>query len=150
MVIGSVESLVGTNAMKSRQSLKPIRFEDELLPDWAQLLDLAASLCSMPDPTRQWFSLFTRGNGVDEARIIAEHCQLLRSGLRAQRDSVLAALASGSGDSAPATIHAAWLYALDTILEKASGAETCAWHVPGSDGAPNEDEGGGDITLRRV
>ena len=58
--------------MKSRQSLKAIRFEDELLPDWAQLLDLAASLSSVPESTRQWFSLFTRRTGVDDARTIIE------------------------------------------------------------------------------
>jgi hypothetical protein len=141
---------VGTNIMRSRQSLKPIRFEGELLPDWAQLLDLAASLSSVPEPTRQWFSLFTRRTGVDDARTIVEHCQVLRSGLQGGRESVLAALAPGSGDSAPATIHTAWLYALDIILEKASGAETCAWHVEGTDDAPSEDDGGSDITLRRV
>ncbi len=129
---------------------KTIRFEDELLPDWAQLLDLAASLSSVPESTRQWFSLFTHRTGVDDARTIVEHCQVLQSGLRARQASVLVALAPGSGDSAPATIHAAWLYALDAILEKASGAETCAWHVEGTDDAPSEDDGGGDITLRRV
>ena len=113
-----VSLVVGTNVMRSRQSSKPIRFEGELLPDWAQLLDLAASLSSVPEPTRQWFSLFARRTGVDDARTIVEHCQVLRSGLRAGRESVLAALAPGSGDSDPATIHIAWLYALDTILEK--------------------------------
>lgn len=136
--------------MKSRQSLKAIRFEDELLPDWAQLLDLAASLSSAPESTRQWFSGFTRRTGVDDARTIIEHCQVLRSALHDRRDAVLAALAPGSGDSAPAMIHTAWLYSLDTILEKASGAKTCAWRVPGTDDAPSTDDGGGDITLRKV
>jgi hypothetical protein len=136
--------------MRSHQSLKPIRFEGELLPDWAQLLDLAASLSSVPDSTRQWFSLFTRRTGVDDARTIIEHCEVLRSALRAGRDSVLAALAPGSGDSEPATIHTAWLYALDTILERASGAQTCAWRVEGTDDSSGEDGGGGEITLRRV
>src|SRR5215831_14487412 len=147
---GSLTGIVGINIMRSRQSLKAIRFEDELLPDWAQLLDLAASLSSVPESTRQWFSVFTRRTGVDDARTIIEHCQVLRSGLHARRDSVLGALAPSSGDSAPATIHAAWLYALDTMKEKASGARTCAWHVEGTDDATSEDEGGGDITLRRV
>jgi hypothetical protein len=136
--------------MRSRQSLKPIRFEGELLPDWAQLLDTAASLSSVPESTRQWFSLFTSRTGVDDARAIVNHCQILRSGLQTRRDSVLAALAPGSGDSAPATIHAAWLYALDTMIEKASGGQTCAWHVQGTDDAPSGVDGDGDITLRRV
>ncbi len=136
--------------MRSRESLKAIRFQGELLPDWTQLLDLAASLSSVSESTRQWFSLFTSRTGVDDARTILEHCQVLRSGLYASRDSVLAALAPGSGDSAPTTIHAAWLYALDTMIENASGAETCAWHVQGTDDARGPIDGDGDITLRRV
>jgi len=136
--------------MRSRQSLKPIRFQGELLPDWAQLLDVAASLSSVPESTRQWFSLFTARTGVDDARTILERCQVLRSGLQAHRDLVLAALVPGSGDSAPATIHAAWLYALDTMIEKASASDTCAWHVQGTDDAPGPIDGDGDITLRRV
>ena len=136
--------------MHSRQSLEAIRFEGELLPDWTQLLDLAASLSSAPESTQQWFSLFTRRTGVDDARTVVEDCQILRSGLHARRDSVLAGLAPGSGDSAPATIHTAWLYALDTMIKNASGAQTCAWHVEGTDDAPSGFDEGGDITLRRV
>ncbi len=141
---------MGSNLLKSRQSLKAIRFEDELLPDWAQLPDLAASLASVPESTRQWFSLFTHRSGVDDARTIIEHSGVLRSGLTARRDSVLAALAPGSKDSAPAVILGAWLYALDTILEKAAAEETCTWQVEGTDHASSEDDAGGDITLRRV
>jgi hypothetical protein len=136
--------------MRSRQSLKAIRFQSELLPDWAQLLDLAASLSSVPESTRQWFSLFTSRSGVDEARTIAEHCQVLRSGLHACRDSVLAALAPGSGDSVPTKVYAAWLYALDMMIENASGAQTCAWHVEGTGDGPGPIDADGDITLRRV
>ena len=136
--------------MRSRQSLKPIRFQGELLPDWAQLLDLAASLSAVPEPTRRWFSLFTSQTGVDDARTIVEHCRVLRSGLRERRDVVLAALAPGAKDSAPATIHAAWLYALDTMIENASGAQTCAWQVEGTDDEPGSTDGSGNITLRRV
>ncbi len=136
--------------MRSRHSLKAIQFDGELLTDWAQLLDLAASLSSLPESTRQWFSLFTSRTGVDDARTIIVHCQVLRAGLHARRDSVLAALAPGSGDSAPATIHAAWLYVLDTMIASASGTQTCAWHVQGTDDTPGAIDGDGDITLRRV
>jgi hypothetical protein len=136
--------------MRSRQSLKPIRFCAELLPDWAQLLDVAASLSSVPEATRQWFSVFTSRTGVDDARTIIEHCQILRSSLQAHRDSVLLALAPGSGDSPPATIHSAWLYALETMIESATAAETCAWHVQGTDDDPGVIDGDGDITLRRL
>ena len=136
--------------MRSGQSLKPIRFRGELLPDWAQLLDTAAKLSSVPKSTRQWFSAFTRQSGVDDARTIVDQCEVLRSALRVRRDSVLSALSPGSGDSLPATIHAAWLYALDTIIENAAGAQTCSWDVEGSDDAPDGFDSGGDITLRRV
>jgi hypothetical protein len=136
--------------MRSRQLVKAIRFQGELLPDWAQLLDLAASLCSAPEPTRQWFSLFTRRTGADDARTVVEHCETLRAGLRASRDSVLAVLARGSGDSPPSTILAAWMYALDTLIQNPSGAETCTWDVPGTDDSPSPPDGDGDITLRPV
>jgi hypothetical protein len=121
-----------------------------LLPDWAQLLDLAAALSSVPEPTRQWFSLFVCRTGVDDARTILEHCQALRSALHANRECVLTALAPGSGDSMPATIHAAWLYALDTMLDQASGAQTCSWRVAGTDDDSSGIDDGGEITLRRV
>jgi hypothetical protein len=136
--------------MRSRESLKPIRFEGELLPDWAQLLDLAASLAAVPECTRQWFSRFTSRTGVDDAGTILEHCERLRTGLQSRRDAVLVALAPGSADSAPTTIHAAWLYALDTMIENASAAKTCAWHVEGTDDAPASIDGEGDISLRRI
>ena len=136
--------------MRSREPLKPIRFRGELLPDWAQLLDVAAKLSSVPESTRQWFSAFIRQSGVDDARTVVDQCEVLRSALRARRNSVLSALSPGSGDSPPATIHAAWLYALDTIIENASGAQTCSWDVEGADDAPGGFDSGGDITLRRV
>src|SRR3954466_15446378 len=136
--------------MRSRHSLKPIRFLGELLPDWAQLLDVAAKLSSVSESTRQWFSAFTRQSGVDDARTIVDHCEVLRSALRVRRDSVLSALSPGSGDSPPATIHAAWLYALETMIQNASGAQTCSWEVEGADDAPGGFDSGGDITLRRV
>jgi len=136
--------------MPSRHALRTIRFEGQLLPDWTQFGDLAASLSQVPKVTQQWFSLFTRKTGVDDARTILNHCQALQSGLHVQRDSVLAALAPVSGDSTPNTIYAAWLYALETIIESASIAGTCAWHVEGTDETPDGFDAGGDISLRRV
>lgn len=134
----------------SRRSPKPIRFGDELLPDWAQLLDLAASLSSVPEPTRHWFSLFTSRTGVDDAGTIVDHCEELHSALAAGRESVLVALAPGTDDSSPATIFAAWVYALETMIDNATGAKTCAWHVEGTDHDHGVIDGDGDITLRRI
>jgi hypothetical protein len=145
-----VHSVVGTNMKHSRHELKPITFEGEPLPDWAQLLDLAASLCPVPEATRRWFSLFTQRTGADDARTVVEHCERLRAALQEYRDTVLASLTPGSGDSPPSTVHAAWLYALDTMVEQASGAQTCAWHVLGTEDADAPDLGDGDVTLRRI
>jgi len=135
---------------RSRHALKPITFEGEPLPDWTQLLDLAASLCPVPEATRQWFSLFTGRTGVDDARTVIEHCHRLRDALQEHRDSVVAALAPGSGDSSPSTLHAAWLYALDTMVQQALGAKTCAWHVLGTEDAGAASFGDGDVMLRRI
>ena len=44
----------------------------------------------------------------------------------------------------------AWLYALDTMIEGASGAQTCSGDVEGTDDAPGGFDSGGDITLRRM
>ena len=40
---------------RSHENLKMIRFEGELLPNWAQLLDLASGLCAVPEATQRWF-----------------------------------------------------------------------------------------------
>jgi hypothetical protein len=37
---------------KSHENLKAIRFAGELLPKWAQLLDLAAGLCPVSEEIR--------------------------------------------------------------------------------------------------
>lgn len=134
----------------SRHALKPIRFGDEPLPDWAQLLDLAARLCEVPGPTQQWFSLVTSHSGVCDASTVTEHCQRLHAELLERRDLVLVALAPGSGDSEPATIVSAWLYALDTMIQVAANAKTCTWHVHGTEDSGTSDFSDGDITLRRI
>jgi hypothetical protein len=98
---GSLTRLVGKNIMRSRQSLKPIRFEGELLPDWAQLLDMAASLSSVPESTRHWFSLFTSRTGVEDAQAIVSHCQVLRSGLQSRREYSVGCACIGFGRFRP-------------------------------------------------
>ncbi len=138
-------------ALPSHQNLKAIRFEDELLPNWAQLLDLASRLCPVSEETRHWFSTLTNSNGVDDARTVLAHCELLRSELRARREQVLTELCREQQDAQPTQVLGAWLYALDTIIQQASGRQTCSWFVEGLERAGEDDFGdGGEITLRRV
>ncbi|HKQ36769.1 MAG TPA: hypothetical protein VJ063_01755 [Verrucomicrobiae bacterium] len=138
-------------ARPSDENLKTIRFDGELLPNCAQLLDLASRLCQMSDETRHWFSTFTNSNGVDDARTVLKHCELLRAELQAHRDQVLSQLRREQHDTRPDQIFGAWLYALDTMIQQASGKQTCSWFLEGLQ-RTNEDDLGddGEITLRRV
>jgi hypothetical protein len=134
----------------SRHALKAIRFEGELLPDWAQLLDLAARLSPVTDETRDWFSRFTHRTGIDDARTVVTQCEILRSALREHRDAVIGGLEGGSGDSDGPTIFAAWLYTLDTMIQQATATQTCAWRVEGTEDTVDGDFGDGDVNLRRI
>jgi len=134
----------------SHLNLKTIRFEGELLPNWAQLLDLASRICTTSEETRHWFSKLTSSNGVDDARTVLTRCELLRAELRAHREHVLSELRRGQQDAAT-QVYDAWLYALDTMIQQASGRQTCSWFVEGLQRADEDDFGdGGEITLRRV
>jgi hypothetical protein len=135
---------------KSRHALRTIHFEGELLPDWAQLLDLAARLSPISDETRDWFSRFTHTTGVDDARTMVTQCEILRSSLQEHRDAVIGGLEGGSGDSDGPKIFAAWLYTLDTMIQKASAMKTCTWRVEGTEETAEGDFGDGDVALRRI
>lgn len=130
-------------------NLKHIRFEGELLPDWAQLLDLACRLCSMPEDTQRWFSKFTHAQGVEASSRVSRHCQRLRTGLVEKRSEVLENLSRQPGDLQAARIHAAWMYTLDTMIQQTAGRQKCAWQIEGVEQVGGGDAGG-DITLRRV
>ena len=52
--------------------LKWILFESERLAEWAQLLDFAARMSPNSSETRAWFSRFTHGSGVDDAKSVVE------------------------------------------------------------------------------
>ena len=135
----------------SHENLKTIRFAGELLPNWAQLLDLASRLCPVSDETRRWFSILTNSNGVDDARTVLTHCELLRAELRARREQVLIELRREQQDAQPVQVFGAWLYALDTMIQQAGSSQTCSWQVEGLERADEDDFGdGGEITLRRV
>ena len=135
---------------KSPENLKPIRFEGELLPKWAQLLDLAAVLGRVPVDTRRWFSTLTNASGVDDARMVLEQCRLLQASLRQHRAAVVAELQRQPGDSQPAQIMDAWAYALAVMIEEARGKKTCAWVIEGVEDSDRHDSDGGDIELHRV
>ena len=138
-------------ARPSQSNLKTIRFAGELLPNSAQLLDLASRLCPVSEETRRWFSTLTNSNGVDDASTVLTHCELLRAELRARREQVLGELRREQQDAQPIQVFSAWLYALDTIIQQASRSQTCSWQIEGLERADDDNFGdGGEITLRRV
>lgn len=132
------------------EKLKVIRFEGEMLPNWAQLLDAAARLCPVPDETRNWFSRLTHSSGVDDARTVLIQSKRLVNTLRDNKQAVIAELERKQGDLQAPRIFAAWEYALDTMIQAATAKKTCSWQIEGMEDTGDGDLGGGDITLRRV
>ena len=135
---------------KSHKNLKIIRFEGEMLPNWAQLLDLAARLCPVPEETRRWFSRFTNSSGVDDARTVMTQVETLRRALREHKAAIISNLQATPDIADASRIIAGWEYALDTMAQQASSKETCSWAVEGTVDDSGGDYGDGDITLRRV
>jgi len=135
---------------KSHENLKAIRFEGELLPNWAQLLDLAARLCPVSEAVRRWFSRFTNCSGVDDARTVIAQCGILQASIQEHRESIAAELKRSREDLQPSQVLGAWRYALDTMIQEAQTSKTCSWIVEGREEAGGDDSGGGEITLRRV
>jgi hypothetical protein len=125
--------LAAIMSAKSHENLKAIRFAGELLPHWAQLLDLAARLCPVSEAIRRWFSRLTTCAGVDDARTVIEYCSRLRTGIQEHRESLGAELQRSRGDAQPSQIMGAWMYALDTMILAAQSRETCAWTVEGAE-----------------
>jgi len=132
------------------EKLKVIRFEGEMLPNWAQLLDAAARLCPVPDATRSWFSRLTHSSGVDDSRTVLIQSKRLVNTLRDNKQAVIAELERKQGDLQAPRIFAAWEYALDTMIQAATSKKTCSWQIEGMEDTGDGDLGGGDITLRRV
>ena len=134
----------------SSENLKTIWFEKEMLPAWAQLLDVAARLTPVSQQTRSWFSRFTNAAGVADARIIITTVRDLQTALQDNKPNVIAELQRTHGYAQANQIYAAWQYALDTIIESAKSKKTCSWKVEGIENTGGDDFGDGDITLRRV
>ena len=135
---------------KSHENLQAIRFAGELLPNWAQLLDLAARLCPVSEEVRHWFSRLTARAGVDDSRTVIEHCKHLRQSIREHREAISSELRRSRDDAQSSQIIGAWGYALDTMIQEAQSNKTCSWIVEGTEETGADDSGGGDITLRRV
>ncbi len=135
---------------KSHENLKAIRFEGQLLPNWAQLLDLAARLCPVSEEARRWFSRLTNCSGVDDARTVIDQCRLLQASLREHGAPIAADLKRSPDDTQPAQVLGAWMYALETMIQEAQTAKTCSWIVEETEETNGDDSGGGSITLRRV
>jgi len=121
-----------------------------MLPHWAQLLDLAARLCPVSEETRRWFARFTRSAGVDDAKTIMRHCDMLRTAILQSQQTLIPQLERKRGDAQAPLIIAAWQYSLDTLFQEARSKKTCSWQIAGADNTDDDDRGEGDITLRRV
>ena len=132
----------------SFEKLKIIRFEGQMLPHWAQLLDLAARISSVPAETAAWFSRFTNSSGVDDSRTIIEECNLLRARLGKSKRTISSELRRMRNDAQPSQILGAWEYALETMIQEAHSRKTCSWLIDGSD-EPKVDESA-NITLRHI
>src|SRR5664279_751676 len=130
---------------KSHENLKAIRFAGELLPNWTQLLDLAARLCPISEEVRHWFSLFTSRAGVDDSRTVIERCRLLRQSIHEHRESIESELHRNRDEAQPSQIISAWFYALDTMIQEAETSKTCSWTVEGAGDDFYGDSDGGDI-----
>jgi hypothetical protein len=124
------------------EDLKIIRFEGEMLPAWAQLLDLAARLCPVAEGTRAWFSRLTNSAGVDDARIILAEVEALRTALRENKPAILDQLERTRGDGQAARIVAAWDYSLDTMIQEAACKRTCSWKIEEAENSTAGDHGG--------
>lgn len=145
----SLAVTVAVNA-RSHENLKAIRFAGELLPQWAQLLDLAARLCPVSEDVRHWFSRLTTCAGVDDSRTVIDCCGQLRATIQEHRESIAAELGRNRDDAQPSHVIGAWMYALDTMIQEARSSKTCSWTVDGGGDVVIDDSDGGDVTLRRV
>ena len=135
---------------KFHENLKAIRFAGELLPHWAQLLDVAARLSNITEEVRHWFSRFTARSGVDDSRTLIECCTLLRQNIQEHRESISAELQRSRDDAQPSQIVGAWMYALHTMIQQAQCSQTCSWTIEEAEESEMDDSEGGDITLSRV
>lgn len=140
-------------ATQLEQSLKHIRFEGELLPTCAQLLDAACRICRTSKTVREWFARFTRSNGVEDSDTVISFCDQLRAELNERKEEILQSLKGKDKvpKTEPTNLLNGWIYSLDTMIQQASDRETCSWMIDGKSTSDGEDcSDGGEVTLRRV
>ena len=134
----------------SQENLKFIWFDGELLPAWAQLLDLAARMCPLSEETRGWFSRFANSPGTADGRTILLQSEILLTSIRQQKAALLNQLERTRADHQAARIIAAWEYSLETMIQQARSKKTCSWKIEGMAESNDPDRGDGNITLRQV
>jgi hypothetical protein len=144
-VLQDIELVSGKRRFETIR-MKWILFESERLPAWAQLLDLAAQMALNSSETRAWFSRFTHGSGVDDARSVVKICGSLRASLHANRQAVVTEVGRESADSDASAVIASWVLALDTMIRKASSLKTCSWLVEEGEDLPSRPHVGGGLT----
>jgi hypothetical protein len=135
---------------KSRENLKVIRFEGQLLPDWAQLLYLAARVCPVAPDASLWFARLTSCSGAEDARTVIKQCGRLRTGIQKHREAICAELERSRDDGQSEQILAAWKYSLDTMIQEARSKKTCSWIVEAAEDAPVNGPADGDAALKRA
>ena len=139
-------------SMKTREKLRVMSFEGQLLPQWAQLLFLAEQLCAVRQDRDLLFSRFTSCSGVDDARTVIEQCELLRAGIQEHRESISTELQRSCYSGQSKQILSAWMDSLDTMIRQARTRKTCSWIVEGTEEAeaPLNYLDDGDAALRRI
>lgn len=103
----------------ARMGLKTIRFEGEMLPKWAQLLEVGARICGVSQETQRWFSRLTNAPGADDARTIILQSEILLTAIRAHKELLAFQLARTQDPERVPQIIAAWEYSLETMMSQA-------------------------------
>ncbi len=134
----------------AKMGLKTIRFEGEMLPKWAQLLEVAARICAVAEQTQRWFSRFTNSPGVDDARTVILQSEILLTAIRERKKLLASQLTRTQADDRIPQIIAAWEYTLETMIGQARSKKTCSWTIDEYEPTRDDDFGDGDISLRRV
>jgi hypothetical protein len=87
---------------------------------------------------------------VDDAQIVLAEAKSLQSALQENKEAIIDQLKRMRDDQQASQIFAAWLYALETMVQGAVEKKTCSWKIEGAEHSGEGDFGDGDITLRRV